>query len=153
MMIQRWKSMKALRLNEKGNKSKRKAVEEKEESGMKTALNAFEKSGRGRRSRGEVKEVKEVKEVEEEEELEQTQSKHPTLLNPNHNHHQPPPNTIQLTHHHLNKQNQTRWSVGIVRRRDMEYGITLRTETVSKNKNEESTVKKIRKRREGERQQ
>jgi hypothetical protein len=35
--------MKALRLNEKGNKGKGKAVEEKEESGMKTALNAFER--------------------------------------------------------------------------------------------------------------
>jgi hypothetical protein len=57
---------------------------------------------------------------------EQTQLKHPTLLNPNHNHHQPQLNTIQLTHHHLNKQNQTRWSVRIVRRRDMEYGIVLR---------------------------
>jgi hypothetical protein len=41
-----------LRLNEKGNKSKEKAVEEKEESGMKTVLNVFEKSGRGRGSRG-----------------------------------------------------------------------------------------------------
>jgi hypothetical protein len=50
----------------------------------------------------------EVEEVKEKEELEQTQPKHPTLLNPNHNHHQPPLNTIQLTHHHLNKQNQTR---------------------------------------------
>jgi hypothetical protein len=36
-----------------------------------------------------------------------------------------------------------------VRRRDMEHGIAL---TVSKNKNEGSTVKKIRKRREEERQ-
>jgi hypothetical protein len=44
--------------------------------------------------------------VEEEEKLEQTQPKHPTLLNPNHNHHQPPLNTIQLTHHHLNKQDK-----------------------------------------------
>jgi hypothetical protein len=50
----------------------------------------------------------EVKEVEEEEELEQTQPKHLTLLNPNHNYHQPLLNTIQLPHHHLNKQNQTR---------------------------------------------
>jgi hypothetical protein len=50
----------------------------------------------------------EVKEVKEKEELEQTQLKHLTLLNPNHNHHQSPLNTIQLTHHHLNKQNQTR---------------------------------------------
>jgi hypothetical protein len=52
MMIQRWEFMKALRLNEKDNKGKGKAVEEKEESGMKTALNAFEKGGRGRESRG-----------------------------------------------------------------------------------------------------
>jgi hypothetical protein len=43
--------MKALRLNEKSNKSKGKVVEEKEESGMETALNTFEKSGRGRGSR------------------------------------------------------------------------------------------------------
>jgi hypothetical protein len=44
-----------LRLNEKGNKSKEKTVEEKEKSGMKTALNAFEKGGRekGNRGRGE----------------------------------------------------------------------------------------------------
>jgi hypothetical protein len=41
--------MKALGLNEKGNKGKEKAVEEKEESGMKTALNVFEKSGSMRR--------------------------------------------------------------------------------------------------------
>jgi hypothetical protein len=51
MMIQRWESMKALRLNEKGNKSKGKTVEEKED-GMETALNAFERGGRGRGSRG-----------------------------------------------------------------------------------------------------
>jgi hypothetical protein len=44
--------MKALRLNEKGNKGKGKAVEEKKKSGMETALNAFEKGGRGRESRG-----------------------------------------------------------------------------------------------------
>jgi hypothetical protein len=44
--------MKALGLNEKGNKGKKKAVEEKEESGMETALNAFERDGRGRESRG-----------------------------------------------------------------------------------------------------
>jgi hypothetical protein len=89
--------MKALRLNKKDNKDKGKAVEEKEKSGMKTALNAFKKSGRGRET-----EV-EVEEVEEEKELEQTQLKHPTLSNLNHNHHQPPLNTIQLTHHYLNK--------------------------------------------------
>jgi hypothetical protein len=35
--------MKALGLNEKGNKSKEKTVEEKEESGMETALNVFER--------------------------------------------------------------------------------------------------------------
>jgi hypothetical protein len=38
-------------LNKKGNKGKEKAVKEKEESGMKTALNAFEKGDRGRGSR------------------------------------------------------------------------------------------------------
>jgi hypothetical protein len=43
--------MKALRLNKKGNKSKGKTVEEKKENGM-TALNAFERGGRGRESRG-----------------------------------------------------------------------------------------------------
>jgi hypothetical protein len=43
--------MKALGLNEKGNKGKEKTVEEKEKSGMKTALNAFERGGRGRESR------------------------------------------------------------------------------------------------------
>jgi hypothetical protein len=50
--------MKALRLNEKGNKGKEKVVEEKEESGMKTALNAFERGGkrRGTRDRGEREE-------------------------------------------------------------------------------------------------
>jgi hypothetical protein len=37
-----------------------------------------------------------------------------------------------------------------VRRRDMEYGITLR---ICKDKNEENTVKKNKKRREKERQQ
>jgi hypothetical protein len=50
MMIQRWESMKALGLNEKGNKGKEKAVEEKEESGIKTALNAFKRDGRERGS-------------------------------------------------------------------------------------------------------
>jgi hypothetical protein len=44
--------MKTLWLNEKGNKDKGKAVEEKEESGMETALNAFERGGRERGSRG-----------------------------------------------------------------------------------------------------
>jgi hypothetical protein len=44
--------MEALGLNEKSNKSKEKAVEEKEKSGMKTVLNAFERGGRGRESRG-----------------------------------------------------------------------------------------------------
>jgi 16S rRNA U1498 N3-methylase RsmE len=67
-----------LKLNEKGNKDKGKTVEEKKKSGMETALNAFEKSGRESRT--------EVEEVEEKEKLEQTQLKHPTLLNPNHNH-------------------------------------------------------------------
>jgi hypothetical protein len=52
MMIQRWESMKALRLNEKSNKGKEKIVEEKEESGIETVLNVFEKIGRGRGSRG-----------------------------------------------------------------------------------------------------
>jgi hypothetical protein len=42
-----------LRLNKKGNKGKEKIVEEKEESGMETALNAFEKGGRESRDRGE----------------------------------------------------------------------------------------------------
>jgi hypothetical protein len=42
-----------LRLNEKDHKSKEKAVEEKKKSGMKTALNAFERGGRGRESSGE----------------------------------------------------------------------------------------------------
>jgi hypothetical protein len=51
MMIQRWESIETLGLNEKGNKGKGKVVEEKEESGMKTALNAFKKGGRGRESR------------------------------------------------------------------------------------------------------
>jgi hypothetical protein len=51
MMIQRWKSMKALRLNEKGNKGKGKVVEEKKESGIETALNVFERGGRERESR------------------------------------------------------------------------------------------------------
>jgi hypothetical protein len=51
MMIQRWESMKVLGLNEKGNKSKEKTVEEKEESGMETELNAFERDGRGRGNR------------------------------------------------------------------------------------------------------
>jgi hypothetical protein len=92
-------TIEALRLNKKDNKDKAKTVEEKEESGMETALNAFK----------EVVEKEEAEvEVEEEEELEQTQPKHPTLLNPNHNHYQSLLNTIQLTHHHLNKQNQTR---------------------------------------------
>jgi hypothetical protein len=102
MMIQRWESMKALGLNKKGNKGKEKAVEEKEKSGMETALNAFERGGRGRgsRDRGERDGRERGAGV--------AQPKHPTLLNPNHNHHQPPLNTIQLTHHHLNKQNQTR---------------------------------------------
>jgi hypothetical protein len=40
-----------LGLNEKGNKGKGKIVEEKEESGMKTVLNAFERGGRERESR------------------------------------------------------------------------------------------------------
>jgi hypothetical protein len=44
--------MKALGLNEKDNKSKGKTVEEKEESGMETVLNVFEKGDRGRESRG-----------------------------------------------------------------------------------------------------
>jgi hypothetical protein len=63
-----------------------------------------------------------VKEVEEEEELKQTQPKHPTLLN--HNHHQPPLNTIQLTHStSTNKTNKMKWDC---EERDMEYGIVLR---------------------------
>jgi hypothetical protein len=52
MMIQRWEFMEVLGLNEKGNKGKGKAVEKKEKSGMETALNAFERGGRGRESRG-----------------------------------------------------------------------------------------------------
>jgi hypothetical protein len=52
MMIQRWEFMKALRLHEKSNKSKGKAIEEKEESGMETVLNACERGGRGRGNRG-----------------------------------------------------------------------------------------------------
>jgi hypothetical protein len=51
MMIQRWESMKALRLNKKNNKSKEKIVEEKEESGMETALNIFKRGGRERKVR------------------------------------------------------------------------------------------------------
>jgi hypothetical protein len=44
--------MEALGLNEKGNKDKEKAIEEKKEkSGMKTVLNVFKKGGRGRGSR------------------------------------------------------------------------------------------------------
>jgi hypothetical protein len=42
----------ALRLNKKGNKGKEKVVEEKEESGMETVLNTFEKGDRGERDRG-----------------------------------------------------------------------------------------------------
>jgi hypothetical protein len=52
MMIQRLESIKALGLNEKGNKGKEKIVEEKKESGMKTALYAFKRGDRGRGSRG-----------------------------------------------------------------------------------------------------
>jgi hypothetical protein len=37
-----------LRLNEKSNKGKEKTVEEKKESGMETALNIFERDGRGK---------------------------------------------------------------------------------------------------------
>jgi hypothetical protein len=44
--------MKALRLNEKDNKSKRKTVEKKKKSGMKTVLNTFERGGREKRVRG-----------------------------------------------------------------------------------------------------
>jgi hypothetical protein len=51
-MIQRQEPMEALGLNEKGNKGKEKVVEKKKESGMKTALNAFKRGGRGRESRG-----------------------------------------------------------------------------------------------------
>jgi hypothetical protein len=40
--------MEALRLNEKSNKGKGKTVKEKEESGMETTLNVFERGGRGR---------------------------------------------------------------------------------------------------------
>jgi hypothetical protein len=104
-MIQRWESMEALGLNEKGNKGKGKTVEEKEESGMETTLNAFERGGRGRGSRGKGGRG-ERGERGRETKANSTQT--PTLLKPNHNHHQPPLNTIQLTHHHLNKQNQTR---------------------------------------------
>jgi hypothetical protein len=43
--------MKTLGLNEKGNKGKAKTVEEKEESGIETALNAFKRGGRERGSR------------------------------------------------------------------------------------------------------
>jgi hypothetical protein len=91
--------MKALRLNEKGNKDLGKTVEKKKESGMKTALNTFERGDRERESRGRGE--RGGREREAGVDLTQT----PTLLNPNHNHHQPPLNTIQLTHHHLNKQN------------------------------------------------
>jgi hypothetical protein len=52
MMIQRWEFIEALGLNEKGNKSKEKTVEEKKESRMETALNAFKKGDRERESRG-----------------------------------------------------------------------------------------------------
>jgi hypothetical protein len=41
-----------LRLNKKGNKDKEKTVKEKEESGMKTALNVFQRGDRERRVRG-----------------------------------------------------------------------------------------------------
>jgi hypothetical protein len=44
--------MKALGLNKKGNKSKEKTVEEKEESEIETVLNAFKRDGRGREVRG-----------------------------------------------------------------------------------------------------
>jgi type II secretory pathway component PulJ len=89
--------MKVLRLNEKGNKSKRKTVKEKEKNRIETALNTFEKDSREREARGRDERGRRERGVE------QTQLKHPTLLNPNYNHHQPPLNTIQLTHYHLNK--------------------------------------------------
>jgi hypothetical protein len=44
--------MKALRLNEKGNKGKEKIIEEKEKSEMKIALNVFKRGGREREARG-----------------------------------------------------------------------------------------------------
>jgi hypothetical protein len=65
-----------------------------------------------------------VKEVEEEEKLEQTQPKHPTLLNPNHNYHQPP--LYNSTNSPSSQQTKpNKMSVEIVRR-DMEHRIALR---------------------------
>jgi hypothetical protein len=89
--------MEALRLNEKGNKDKGKTIEENKKSGMKTALNAFKKSGRGRENRDRGGRGERRRETG----VDSTQT--PNTLNPNHNHHQPPLNTIQLTHYHLNK--------------------------------------------------
>jgi hypothetical protein len=98
-MIQRWESIKALRLNEKGNNDKGKTVEEKEKSGMETALNAFERGGRGRESRGRGGRGGRV-------EANSTQTPNTTQSKP-----QPSSTTTQhnsTNPHHLNKQNQTR---------------------------------------------
>jgi hypothetical protein len=53
--------MKVLKLNEKGNKSKKKTVKEKKKSRMENALNIFDKSGREREDRVEVEEEKRKK--------------------------------------------------------------------------------------------
>jgi hypothetical protein len=93
MMIQRWEFIKALRLNEKSNKSKRKAVEEKEESGMKTALNVFKRDGRERESRdkGERGERERGAGVDSTQTLNTTQSKpQPSSTTTQHNSTNPP---------------------------------------------------------------
>jgi hypothetical protein len=78
--------MKALRLNKKSNKSKRKIVEEKKKSGMEIALNAFERGGRERgvRGRGGRGERERGAGVDSTQTLNTTQSKP-----------QPPPTTTQ----------------------------------------------------------
>jgi hypothetical protein len=73
-----------LRLNENGNKGKEKTVKEKEKSGMETALNTFERGGRGRRTRGERGGRERGAEADSTQTLNTTQSKP-----------QPPPTTTQ----------------------------------------------------------
>jgi hypothetical protein len=91
--------MKALRLNEKSNKGKGKAVEEKEKSEMKTVLNVFKRGGRERESRGRGGRRKGVG-ADSIQTLNTTQSKpQPSSTTTQHNSTNPP---------HLNKQNQTR---------------------------------------------
>jgi hypothetical protein len=56
--------MKALRLNEKDNKSKGKTVEKKEKSGMKTTLNHLREVVKKKKLEIEVKEVEEKEELD-----------------------------------------------------------------------------------------